>query len=383
MKKFDKIIILFILLQPILDITAGANFYNINVYIRGLFFIFSICYLFTKNKKQFFLLTVLMFIYFISYLFLYKYSMVDIISNIMHLFYLPIVTLFFINYDECIDKKYLVITYLLYIILYFFCYFFNLGEDMYLKAVKKVGFKGLFNSVNEFSAIIIVVLPMVIDYLIEKKYYITSSILAIVVALISMLTGTKVILGGVLIIFLYFLYNPFKEFFTKQSIFKKILTILFIIIFASITTLVITRTTAYKNAVVQGKFFKIKNIFTLDGINKVVFNDRFSFVDNNHVMFNKAPFYQKLFGVKGLGKTVEIDLFDVFYQYGIIGLLIIISVIIWIFLKSKLKSIYLLSFILMLLISETSGHVLIYPAVIIYLGIICYFNKFHEKDTKV
>lgn len=376
----QKIIIIFLLSQPFLDIIAGTSFLNgIHVIIRGLFFIFCLFEL-VKNKNDYkltLLLTTIMFIYFCSYLSLYHYGLTNSISYTLKLFYLPITTMFFYYHKDKIDDKYISIILLTYLILLMTCYIFNIGNGIYESGINKTGFKGLFNSINEFSAIVIILLPLSLDFFLKRKKYLYCFFTIVLVGMTSMLTGTKVILGGIIICLLYFLYLPFKNFFIKQNHLKKGMIITSILLSIGIIFFLITNTTAYKNAIVQAKFFKVKNITSLKGINKVVFNDRFSFIPASQKEFNKAPLQEKMLGLpyNSSRKDVEIDLFDIFYKYGIIGLLIIVSIIIYYGYKSRLTGTYLLSFILLILISETSGHVLIYPAVSIYLGIIISLNK--------
>lgn len=323
------------------------------------------------------LLTTIMFIYFISYLSLYHYSFITTVTLTLKLFYLPITTMFFYSYKEEIDKKYLVITLLLYITIFLLSYILGIGQDAYITEEKKEGFKGLFNSVNEFSAIIITLLPISIKYLKEKKKYILALILIILICIIFMLTGTKVILGGLAVIIIFFLIEPTKKYYKVLDKKKKVITSIILLTILIITSYLITFTTPYKNAIIQMKFFKVENILSLEGINKVIFNDRFSFIPENHQRMKNSNIYEKLFGLKQepTRKAVEIDLLDIFYQYGIIGLIIMISIIAYYIHKVKPKGIYLLTITLFLLISETSGHVLIYPAVSIYFSLMIYFQK--------
>lgn len=375
----NKLIILFIIIQPLLDIYAGSNTNNIHIISRGLFLIGIILYNIKhkNNLKLTLLLTTIMFIYLISYLLYYKYSIIMSVSYAFKLFYLPFTTIFFINYKDNIDNKYIAVTLFLYIILFLLCYIFNLGNVIYEEEVKKEGFKGLFNSINELSAIAIILLPLTITTLLNKKRYILTILLIILTFIMSMLTGTKVMLGGLFLTIICFLHTPLVTFFKSKTTKVKIITISLILSIFIASIFLITNTTAYKNAIVQAKFFKIKNILSLEGINKVIFNDRFSFVSKNQKAYLESSAYQKIFGLKYdiNRKDIEIDLFDIFYKYGLIGLLIIVSIIIYYGYKTRLKKTYLLSFILFIAISETSGHVLIYPAVSIYFGIILYLNK--------
>ena len=163
----NKLIILFIIIQPLLDIYAGSNTNNIHIISRGLFLIGIILYNIKhkNNLKLTLLLTTIMFIYLISYLLYYKYSIIMSVSYAFKLFYLPFTTIFFINYKDNIDNKYIAVTLFLYIILFLLCYIFNLGNVIYEEEVKKEGFKGLFNSINELSAIAIILLPLTITTL--------------------------------------------------------------------------------------------------------------------------------------------------------------------------------------------------------------------------
>ena len=376
----EKVIIIFLLLQPFLDVLAGSNILNkVHLIIRGLFFLYCFFYIIKEKKKRktTIFLTTIMFIYFCSYLFLYHYSLINSISYTLKLFYLPYTILFFYNSKENIDEKYIYIILFTYLILLITFYIFNIGNEIYEAEIRKTGFKGLFNSINEFSAIIITLLPLSLNYFKKRKKYIHCIITIILMIIVSMLTGTKVILGGVLITLIYFLYHPLIQFIKKQNTLKKA-TILFIIIASTIGGFfLIKNTTAYKNAIIQAKFFKVKNIFSIKGINKVVFNNRFSFIPTNQKDFNHSTIYEKLLGLKynDSRKDVEIDFFDIFYKYGIIGIFIVTIILIYYGYKSKLKGVYFLTFILLILISETSGHVLICPAVSLYFGVIISLNK--------
>lgn len=378
-KKSYFLVIFFLLLQPFLDLFTGMGDFFIHTLFRGIFLVCCLLYL-IRNKKSLplvFLLTIMMMIYFISYLIFYRYSFLFSLSYTFKLFYLPISILFFYHYEKEIDAKYVGMVLFLYIGLFLFCYFFGLGNEVYETGVKKIGFKGLFNSINELSAIMIVLLPLTLNYLQNKGKYFLCMILALLVSVVSMLTGTKVILGGIIITFLYFLYEPFTNFFKRKNLVGKSLVILSMFLFTGTLCFLFINTTAYKNAIVQKEFFKVDTIFSLEGINKVVFNDRFSFISGNQKNYEKSPFYQKLLGVKYQENTkdVEIDLFDVFYKYGLVGLIFIFSILIYYGYKSRLRSVYLFSYILLFLISESSGHVLLCPAVCLYFGVIIYFNK--------
>lgn len=378
-KKGFLFVLFFLLLQPFLDLCAGIGIPFIHILIRGLFVIYCIFYL-VRNRKNLplsFLLAIMMAIYFISYLFIYQYSFYSSLSYTLKLFYLPITLLFFYYYENKVKEKYIVAVLCTYIGIFLLCYVLGLGHEVYQEGVEKVGFQGLFNSINELSAILIVLLPLSFHALQTNKKYLSCVILMIFIFLVSMLTGTKVVLLGSILTLFFFLYQPFLRFFKKQSVMRKTVVVFLILLFTGLGSFLLSHTTAFKNAMVQKNFFEVRHVFSLEGINKVVFNDRFSFIPENQESYERSPFYQKLLGVKEAEKIkdVEIDLFDIFYQYGLLGLVFIVFILIYFGYQSRLQGVYLFSYLLLFLISETSGHVLIYPAVCLYFGIILSLNQ--------
>ena len=134
-----------------------------------------------------------------------------------------------------------------------------------------------------------------------------------------------------------------------------------------------TKTRTYQNMVVQNSFFKVDKVLSLDFLNRVIYNDRLSFLSDNYNYFKKQNIIKILFGI-GLAnndiKMVEIDIFDIIFRFGIIGFIIYIIPIILSISWNKLRKVDKISLILFLIISLTSGHVLIYPAVSIYIALI-------------
>ena len=80
------------------------------------------------------------------------------------------------NYTPVIIITGLVIL-ITYLGIYLFSYLFKIGANAYLPTDGKSGFKGLFSSINEFSAIIVCLLPIAVNYLRSKKNYIVLIII--------------------------------------------------------------------------------------------------------------------------------------------------------------------------------------------------------------
>lgn len=371
-KKLNLLVIIFLLLNPILDVTSFLNL-PFSIIIRSLFLVSIVLYLFI-NKKELKLLIPLLIFSIISFIYQYfylKFGLTETVSSILKFLYLPVSILFFKNYSLTIEKsKIETIILITYLGIYLFSYLFKIGANAYLPTDGKSGFKGLFSSINEFSAIIACLLPIAVNYLRSKKNYIVLIIIFICSSIASLLIGTKVLMGGIIFTILYLIWNE-KNFFLRQSKKIKIMVISLFVILIMISGFLFTKTRTYKNMQVQQDFFKVDNIFSLEFINRVIYNDRLTFLDDNYTYYKNQNIDKKLLGIAINNndiKMVEIDIFDILFRYGIVGIILFVSSIITINFK-EIKDYDKISMILLVIISLTSGHVLIYPAVSIYFSL--------------
>lgn len=371
-KKLNLLVIIFLLLNPILDVTSFLNL-PFSIIIRSLFLVGIVLYLFI-NKKELKLLIPLLIFSIISFIYQYfylKFGLTETVSSILKFLYLPVSILFFKNYSLTIEKsKIETIILITYLGIYLFSYLFKIGANAYLPTDGKSGFKGLFSSINEFSAIIVCLLPIVVNYLRSKKNYIVLIIILICSSIASLLIGTKVLMGGIIFTILYLIWNE-KNFFLRQSKKIKIMVISLFVILITISGFLFTKTRTYKNMQVQQDFFKVDNIFSLEFINRVIYNDRLTFLNDNYTYYKNQNIDKKLLGIAINNndiKMVEIDIFDILFRYGIVGIILFVSSIITINFK-EIKVYDKISMILLVIISLTSGHVLIYPAVSIYFSL--------------
>ena len=375
----ELLIVIFLLLGPILDVLA---FYNIPVSIvfRGLYLV-GITFSMVKNKKNIkMILALLLFSVgcFIYQLFKLDYGLISSVSNIFKYTYLPLSILYFKDFEfKKYDKRkvisIIVFTYMSILII---SYLLGIGSNIYEEAVGKKGFKGVFASINEFSAILVGAFILMVDYFNKNKKYIFIILMIIGGTFCSMLLGTKILLGGVVFTLIYLGYLKRKDllFHSKK---RSIIVITSLVLVIVLGGFLFTKTSTYQNMVVQQKFFKAKNVLSYDYLNKVVFNDRLSFLEYNYKYYMKSDIPAKLMGVgfnDDYVKLVEIDIFDILFRYGIIGFgLFIANLIIMPF--KKLDSSEKVALVLFLVISLTSGHVLITPNVCIYIGLLFAKNK--------
>ena len=397
--KFSKVIsfllMILIIMQPLMDaltylqIRYSFNFLSISSVLRTLTFSLTILYLlFTKDKRKdiWFLL-----IYFLIYLgcqvFWLNNGLSSSLNTLLTIFYLPVIVIFMNKAD--INKKYfnlkiIMITYLIYLNLIIIPYLFKYGNyanDFY---EGKNGFYGLFYGGNEISNILVIMLPLVIEYLVRKKSYFLISLTFIELLLCIYLVGTKTLILGSIIVSIYFLIKYLRPVYKKLEKKKKYLIWTFLILLVIGSILILPKMAVTKNIIRAINYygFNLSNIFSLNGLDKLVFSGRLEILNKVNNLYLHSPLINILMG---LGKSyvntfkgIEIDIFDIFFSIGIIGILIFGYLCFKNIKDTKLKGIYLFTFILSIMISLVTGHVLNMPNVSIYIGLLFVLNKQEE-----
>lgn len=368
---------IFLLLGPFLDVASFLELggtLSISMILRTLF-LTVLCFLLIRKKnclKELGITICIGGVLFCYSMFFLKQGMMSSLSSILKLIYLPICLLYFKRYTWKDNKlKILEIVLFTYLSIFLFSYLFNIGADAYLETDGKSGFKGLFSSINEFSAIIVSLLFLVGTNLKKQRKYTKIGILLLLSFCVSLLIGTKVLLGGILFTIGYFLFEERKRLFFDQSLKSKWMIGIACLIIVIGGTFLFTQTRTYKNMKVQQEFFQANRILSYNFVNRVVFNDRLTFLSENLEYFKKQPLTKQLFGIGNLDqnvKMVEIDLFDLLFRYGIVGFAFFFATFIIFIPWKNLKREELIAILLLLLISCTSGHVLFYPAVCIYFS---------------
>ena len=408
-KNILKIINIFIILQPILDVVTAIsiNYFHKNITIgaivRTLFLTFNVFYILfldtTKNKKKnrIFLILFLIYLLFFSLIQLtnkdlnaYLYE----IKNTINTFYLPIITISlldaFSQYNIKFKSKTLLTTYLLYIFLVIFP---NMTNTSFLSySHSKLGNVGWFISANAVGNILSILLPIIFIYIKKLntnlliKFVIAASTLYVFASM-----GTKVPILS-LCIFLLLTYIFYVTKWIKNKNFKQIL--ISIIIFVSTiicSIIIIPKTTFYKNLEIHKNYLGLNSYIEVltkyELIDHFIFSQRLTFLNNTRTNYLNSPMQEKLFGIGYIEnyktenesiKTIEIDYFDIIYRNGILGTIIYVYPFIKIskkiFNKLKDKTLenveYKICLLLICLLSLFSGHVLIAPAVSIFVALI-------------
>lgn len=410
-QNINKIILVFIFLQPFLDVIAGIslNYFHISLtfssIVRLIFMFLCFYYIIiigsSKNKK----LLILIISYFLCFIFTillikghnaFYYEF----KNLINTFYFPIVLLglseIFKNFKFTYLKK-IIIVYFIYILFLIIPNIFNIGFMSYSES--KLGNVGWFISANSVGNILSIILPFVFYYLIkyQKNIFIRLiTMVSILYAFFSM--GTKVpILSFILCIIINFIYFIFYSVNNKKY---RNIVISFIISIVCLLSAyyIVPKTSFYKNLEIHKNYLGLNSYVDVfkDSrlIDHFIFSQRLTFLNNTNKNYLSSSNIEKVFGIgyiENYGKdnvslkTIEIDYFDILYRHGIgfiVYFLIVIPYFVDIF-KLKTKSLYNLelkiSVMLILILSLFSGHVLLSPSVSIFASLILIQGGSYEK----
>ena len=388
---FNKFVYLFLLLSPVLDALTAIfkkSFdlpFSIGTIIRGLFFLLVLVWLIKnyKNKKILMIFLLYVFLAVLYYFGLYKNNLLNEVSNIFYIFYLPILMMFFSKYNnDKINDKLILKIYLIYLSLIIIPYIFGVGYNLSESYVNKQGYFGLFYGGNELSATLLILGIIALNYVNKSNNYLLKIITYAELFICIFLIGTKTLYIGTFITLLYFLIKHIK--YSRVFVNNKSKKIIFIIpiLFVIGLVAIIPKTPMYKNIKTTLDYYKIKNIsdFTkIENIDKVVFSNRLEDLKKANKEYSSGEVKTFIYGIGVTGieknKTIEIDIFDIFYSIGIFGSLVYILLLLFTTKFNQLDDNYRFAAILLIFVSLITGHVLIRPMVSIYIALLYILNR--------
>ena len=364
-KLFDIIIVLFLLLSPVIDLITGIevnnNFiYTIGMIIRPIILLIIFMYLINLRRDRGIILLLLIYGLITTFsIFMIKFnSILDEISIVTKIFYLPILILFFNRYkNKFINNKLLFIILIEYLLMIIIPYIIN--KDLFL-----------FSSKLSISYIILILFPLVYNYLLNKNYILRYILIFLTVISTYILRENILIIGLIIYVIYFYLKYILKEYKNSTNI-KKTILIIIPIIFIIGSIFLIPRLTMYHNIL---EIIKKHNItgFNQDFINYVIFNGKLNVLDTLNAYYNITNIYGHLIGLTTNITShviIGIDFFDIFYNIGIIGSITYVIVIINGFIKSRTRGLSIIIFSLFILYSIIIGNILINPMVTIYLAV--------------
>ena len=450
---------IFISFHPLLDLLTAimtrfeVGFVSIGVIVRSIFLFIILLYLFfyndgkykNKSKLYVFLLMLFCIFYFITKIELLT-NMTFFIDEAIYLFkylYFPIVFVGLINFciQYKVDKRKVIncfiISLVLYAILLIVPFLTNTGFNSYQGGDGYTGVVGWFYSANEISAIITMLFPLLFLY-IDKRIDLRIVGIFILTIFSAILIGTKLAFFSsiitILVVLIYYLFN-YKKYNWKNYLLVGIF-LLILALFSSdlpviknIKNSIDIYNERTKVAIIKPESIETKanndlvvamastnNIVstsskepkkkTVEDTTTIILSSRNRLVERLYHIYKNRPTVEKLFGVGFSNRTnlnnphiernVEMDFFEVFLRYGIVGFILYISlfiyvgfkIIIYLFKSRFSLNIEKLTFILTIgygfSTAFLAGHVFGSPPVSIYLAFMCVFglDTFSVKKVK-
>ena len=380
------VISIYILLGFLIDIVTNLTInlsFSIGMILRGILLLYLILGIIIKypKKHNYFILGILGIF---SIIFLIIKFDAESIKYIFKYNYVLILLLFiynlYINEDKKINRNMLTLSLIFYSLCIIISYITKTSLDTY--GISKVGYKGWFNSANEISAIISIIVSYLIINLEKRINFI--EIFAIIISLLaSFLIGTRLPIIVFLISILYILAKKLVKDIRRKKI--NYTNIILFIIFIIVFIFKFKELPLYKNIVVHIKYLKLNNpievLTSFKLFDHFIFNQRLTFLLNINKYMVSAPIIDKLFGLSSIGKTVEMDLFDIFYRYGLIGFIIFTFITAYIIKKFKNRNIKVLPVVVIMITSFLSGHVILSPNVSI-IAVIVLANTLYKRNSK-
>lgn len=408
-KNLSKLLSIFILLQPILDLVTGlcVNVLKVNItlgiIVRVAFLIFLLYTTIFIYKKRFSLFTYLILgIYSLLFLLgviVYKDGVVFYeLQGLLKALYFPLVlvSLYDLKENFKISSLTLFTTLFIYLIAILIPNILGIGFASYEEA--KVGSIGFFNATNEISGILSLLTPIMFLTVIEIKNKLLKILFPIIYLIVILTIGTKTPLLSFLITSLISVIYYLATCLEKKT-YKPIAYIsIFIVIASSSLLLVLPKTAFYKNIKIHLDYLKVDNIFDIFKDKKLIdhfiFSQRLTFLDDKVEIYSKSSTYEKLFGIGYTAqgkqtKLIEMDYFDNLYSHGIIGFILIFSIygLVLYKLSSKFKrktysSVMMkTSVLLILILSLFTGHIITSPAVSLLAAILILESTTRDKKN--
>ena len=307
-KNINKIVAVFLLLQPFIDLITGVcihtlkiNF-TLGIIIRVLFLLFiCLVVLFVFKKKNILIPYFIIGVYFASYIFgtiMYKDSNTLFeIQNLVKVFYFPIVfvSLYSIKDYLRISNMTLFTVVFLYLILLFVPTIFGVGYKSY--EITKAGTLGFFNSANEISGIISILTPIIFIIFYESKKIIPIILLTLMYLAVILTIGTKTPLLSLLITAAISILYLWKYLLKMKQI-KYIIVSILIVVMGIIGLVIIgPKTNFYKNIRTHLDYLKLDHVTDVFKDEKLVdhfiFSSRLKFLHNKSKIYKEANLYQK------------------------------------------------------------------------------------------
>jgi hypothetical protein len=304
------------------------------------------------------------------------------LKNILKIFYFPIILMVFYSLlkdkGKFIDKNILLISLGIYSFVIVFAFLTHTSFNSYSDI--KLGNSGYFYAANEIGNIIAILLPFCFNY-VFNKINVSKIFYFILIVTAILILGTKTPFISLVICSVYYI----SKLINRDNILKMgpllIIGIIFIVI-------LLMSTPIYKNVIIYCNYLKVDSIKSfvadINNFDHLFFGLRLKLLRENTIIYLNSGIYNQLFGIGYINhsKLVEMDFFDILYRQGIMGFISYFTTIIYLFSNGKkfFNVDYIFPLILIMLIASIAGHVLVAPAVSIFVATILTLSMGGQKN---
>lgn len=386
--KAAYIYILLLMILPIMDslnglINGGGNENGISLGIvyRIILVMIGLVYwcIYGISRKNFIYLTIVFSYLILSVVLYYNYYATDYIILLFKLLLPILVTITLVTLYKAkkisitVINKIMDFWTIVFPMTLFLAYFLGIGFSTYGDnsnlTTESVGFKGLYYAQNDISYIIDILYLYIVGKLVKQinAFNVISFVLILLSSIIMGLKGNFLIIVGVT---LFYLLKSEKN----NSSWGRKFVLLIMIISGAVAGVILFQNDLNKIIERWQYFYNNKN-----SLLSFITSTR---SDRVIPTFSWLKEYLGIFGILvGSGysytevivpfKFVEMDFFDIFFQIGIIGILLIYGYYLKLYLDNRKTNFYSGAFLLSFVISFLSGHVLETALSGVFLGVIC------------
>lgn len=258
---------------------------------------------------------------------------------------------------------------------------FGFGFSSYSEST--VGNKSFFNGANDLGVALVTIFSFFVFYIssINYKKIIKYSFFALIVFLSITVSTKMVMLGTILsLITLPYIIKNINSRYKKNKVKNFVLFIFFSIVGLSLFGYVISKTEI---------FTRIQGFYQMHDLAFVIFSGRIGYLEREIGNFFNSNFLIQFFGLGG-DRTIELDFFDVLFNYGYFGLFWVYSFYCSLFqiaLRKSKNHIYPFApyvvyiNVLLTFVSLLSGHVLFSAMGGIFISLVNSLS-FYKGDLK-
>lgn len=422
--KILRCFYIFLLVQPFIDLITSVmtKFFDIpitiGIIIRGLLFVFSVIYILFISNSKYKKISCIYIGILVIYAILYFGFKPELFSSISFLgsevsymfkyFYTLIILLLLLNIFDELKPNNRIVFKLLQLDLIIYCFIIvlaNVTNTAFGTYANGAGNSGWFFAGNEIGIILALLFPFL--YLIVNKTNSYKCLFLIIPVVLAMeIIGTKTAMLGLLLpTIVFFIYYLIRVRHGKLKQLIMTLIILLVIVCSSPNLPVVANIrnslTSFNDRVTNEE--EQDEDLTDEAITKVLFSDRDYYAKKIGRIYSNASIQDKLLGIgftnresindDNITKLIEMDFYDLFYRYGIIGFIIYLlpfGLMVVLCLKECIKIKFrfnakqlLLGYVscVSLFIAFMVGHTLGAPAVSFYLCLAIILLVYYLKES--